>query len=193
MANLKTDNLFFRASQLVSRVVRNTVADSRQPASSHLSPFTFHLSSPRSGFTLVELLVVIAMLMLLVGAVSSSVSSAQRRAKIAQATAEAQEMTNAILAYQHFGEDYKLPTLDNVPATETTLSFILGGGKGPTGETIPVLYNASVKGGQILDPWMHPYYVTIRAGKTINTEEDSTDNLKSYVAFPNFNRRPADN
>jgi len=146
-----------------------------------------------SGFTLVELLVVIAMLMLLVGAVSSSVSSAQRRAKIAQATAEAQEMTNAILAYQHFGDDYKLPIYDNTPATEANLSFILGGKKGPNGETVPVLYNASIKSGQIFDPWMNPYYVTIKAGRQIHTEEDNTDNLKSYVAFPNFNRRPADN
>ena len=192
MANLKTDNLFFRASQLVSRVVRNTVADSRQPASSHLSPFTFHLSSPRSGFTLVELLVVIAMLMLLVGAVSSSVSSAQRRAKIAQATAEAQEMTNAILAYEHFGDDYKLPNYDNMPATEANMAFILGDVT-VNGQKVPVLYNASIKGGEIRDPWGRPYYVTIKEGKPISSESDRSDQLTSYVAFPNFNRRPADN
>ena len=146
-----------------------------------------------SGFTLVELLVVIAMLMLLAGAITSSVSSAQKRAKIAQATAEAQEMTNAILAYQHFGEGYELPIYNNSPATEANLSFILGGETGPNGEKIPVLYNASIKGGQILDPWGHPYYVTIRTGRPISTEQDSSDNLRPFVAFPNYNRRPADN
>ncbi|MBR1586871.1 MAG: prepilin-type N-terminal cleavage/methylation domain-containing protein [Kiritimatiellae bacterium] len=146
-----------------------------------------------SGFTLVELLVVIAMLMLLAGAITSSISSAQKRAKIAQATAEAQEMTNAILAYQHFGDNYQLPIYNNTPATEANMSFILGGETGPNGEKLPVLYNASIKGGQILDPWGHPYYVTIRVGRPIHTETDSSDNLKSYVAFPNFNRRPADN
>ena len=145
-----------------------------------------------SGFTLVELLVVIAMLMLLAGAVTSSVSSAQRRAKIAQATAEAQEMTNAILAYEHFGDDYKLPNYDNTPATESNMGFILGDAT-VNGQKVPVLYNASIKGGQILDPWGNPYYVTIKAGKPIRTETDSSDQLKSYVAFPNFNRRPADN
>ena len=152
------------------------------------------MKSPKtSGFTLVELLVVIAMLMLLAGAITSSISSAQKRAKIAQATAEAQEMTNAILAYQHFGDDYKLPVYDNQPATEANLSFILGGESGPNGEKVPVLYNASVKGGQILDPWGHPYYVTIKVGRPIRTEQDSSDNLRPFVAFPNFNRRPADN
>ena len=108
------------------------------------------------------------MLMLLAGAVTSSVSSAQRRAKIAQATAEAQEMTNAILAYEHFGDDYKLPNYDNTPATESNMGFILGDAT-VNGQKVPVLYNASIKGGQILDPWGNPYYVTIKAGKPIRT------------------------
>jgi type II secretory pathway pseudopilin PulG len=136
--------------------------------------------------------VVIAMLLLLAGAVTSSVSSAQRRAKIAKATAEAQEMTNAILAYSHFGDDYKLPKLDNTPATEASMSFILGG-ESVNGQKVPVLYNASIRNGQILDPWGNPYYVTVKIGKPIRTEEDDSDNLRSFVAFPNFNRRPADN
>ena len=101
-------------------------------------------------------------------------------------------MTNAILAYEHFGDDYKLPNYDNTPATESNMGFILGDAT-VNGQKVPVLYNASVKGGQILDPWGNPYYVTIKAGKPIRTETDSSDQLKSYVAFPNFNRRPADN
>ena len=185
MVNLKTDNLF-------SRIMRNAVADNHQPAFRHLSPFIFHPSRPRRGFTLVELLVVVAMLMRLAGAVTSSIASAQRRAKIAKATAEAQEMTNAILAYEHFGEGYKLPTLDESEATESELSFILGG-ESVNGRKVPVLYNASITGGRILDPWGHPYYVTIKAGKQIHTDTDNSDNLESYVAFPNSNRRPATN
>ena len=93
------------------------------------------------GFTLVELLVVIAMLMLLAGAVTSSVAKAQRRAKIAQATAEAQEMTNAIRAFEHFwGEQdlqSKMPKMNDTEATESAMSFILGGDPGPDGEKLP--------------------------------------------------------
>ena len=107
------------------------------------------MKSPKtSGFTLVELLVVIAMLMLLAGAITSSISSAQKRAKIAQATAEAQEMTNAILAYQHFGDNYKLPVYDNQPATEANLSFILGGETGPNGAYVPDVAIRYEKGGE---------------------------------------------
>ena len=147
------------------------------------------------GFTLVELLVVMAMLMLLAGAVTSSVASAQRRAKIAQATSEAQEMTNAILAYSHFGDDYKMPTCNDEEATESSsaMKIILGGENGPNGEKLPVLYNASIKGGKILDPWGHAYRVTIKEGEAFSSASLSSDAIKSYVAFPNFNRRPADN
>ena len=34
---------------------------------------------------------------------------------------------------------------------------------------------------------------TIKEGKPISSESDRSDQLTSYVAFPNFNRRPADN
>ena len=149
------------------------------------------------GFTLVELLVVIAMLMLLAGAVTSSVASAQKRAKIAQATAEAQEMTNAIRAFEHlWGEKdlrTKMPKLDKTPADEGSMKFLLGGETGPNGEKLPVLFNASIKGGKILDPWGKPYLVTIKDGEQFGGRQSRTDSLISYVAFPNFNRRGADN
>ena len=165
-------------------------------ATLHSSRFTRN----SSGFTLVELLVVIAMLMLLAGAVTSSVASAQRRAKIAQATAEAQEMTNAIRAYEHFWGEQDLTSkmkaltrLNETPAEEGQLKFILGEENGPDGEKLPVLYNASIKGGKILDPWGKPYLVTVKEGDTFKPNPDPSDNLMSYVAFPNFNRRRADN
>ena len=184
MKFLKSDSLFARVSRLASRVRRLTF---------NLQPSTFN----SSGFTLVELLVVIAMLMLLAGAVTSSVAKAQQRAKIAQATAEAQEMTNAIRAFEHFWKEddleSKMPKCNDTEATETSMSFILGGDPGPDGDKLPVLYNASIKGGKILDPWGHPYRVTIKEGQTFEDESrDNPDTLVSYVAFPNFNRRPAD-
>jgi len=148
----------------------------------------------KRGFTLVELLVVIAMIMLLVGAVSSSVATAQRRAKIVQATAEAQEMTNAILAYENIGKGFSLAshTMENSEANEGSLGFILGLESRETGGgKVPVLFNASIRNGAIRDPWGHPYYVTIKQGASFRTQSTSSDNIKSYVAFPNFNRRPA--
>ena len=150
----------------------------------------------KKGFTLVELLVVIAMLLLLMGSVTTAVTSAQRRAKVVQATAEAQEMTNAILAYENFGKNYSLENhkMEAQEATEGNMAFILGQENSQEGESgkIPVLFNASIRNGAIRDPWGRPYLVTIRPTEKFKNESDSTDNLRSYVAFPNFNRRPVD-
>ena len=55
----------------------------------------------KSGFTLMELLVVIGMIAILTGAASSSVMKARKRSQIARAEAEVREITNAILAYEN--------------------------------------------------------------------------------------------
>ena len=104
--------------------------------------------SVKKGFTLVELLVVMAMLMLLIGSISSSVMSAQKRARLAVATTAVLEISNAILAYENYG---KLDKMDEQPSTEDNLAFILGKAT-EDGRDVPVLYNASIKGGKILDP-----------------------------------------
>ncbi|MGN0847619.1 MAG: type II secretion system protein [Kiritimatiellia bacterium] len=151
----------------------------------------------KQGFTLVELIVVIGMLMLLAGAVTSSVSGAHRRAKIQQATVEAQEMTKAILAYENYGKGFSLDAhvMEDQQATEQSLGFILGKenmqNQGQSGK-MPVLFNASItRSGKILDPWGNPYYVTIKKD-SVSQQDNNRMTFNSYVAFPNYNRRPAD-
>lgn len=152
----------------------------------------FHKTERKAGFTLVELLVVLAMLMILAAAITTSVASGERRAKISRATAEAKEMTNAILAYSHFGSDYEMPRFDSwTPATKKTLDFIIGE-KTVNNERVPVLYNASFNGNEMRDPWGRTYYVMIKEGSSFSSQSLSSDRLDSYVAFPNINRRPAD-
>lgn len=135
----------------------------------------------KNGFTLVELLVVMAMLMLLIGSIASSVMSAQKRAKIAIATTAVLEMSNAILAYENYGE---LKKMDKQPSTENNLAFILGKAT-EDGKTVPVLYNAAIKGGKILDPWGNPYLISITEG-TISGKQ--TRNMKTAVFLPNYYR-----
>ena len=154
--------------------------------------------SDRNGFTMVELLVVIAMLMILAGSITSSVGSASRRAKIQQATTELQEMTKAILAYENYGrvnEDSPLSShlMEEKEATESNMGFILGQETLKNGQSgnIPVLFNAEIKNGAIRDPWGNPYRVTIRQAK-IDPKAASSDKPESYVMFPNFNRLPAE-
>jgi len=148
---------------------------------------------------MVELLVVIAMIMLLAGAVTSSVTQANERAKVTQATTDVQEMTNAILAYENYGRaGDESPLANHVmeekEAAESTMAFILGRETLKNGQSgnIPVLFNGQVRRGAIRDPWGRPYYVTIRQTKIDPKETASDNNIKSYVTFPNFYRRPAD-
>lgn len=141
--------------------------------------------SVKKGFTLVELLVVMAMLMLLIGSISSSVMSAQKRARLAVATTAVLEISNAILAYENYG---KLDKMDEQPSTEDNLAFILGKAT-EDGRDVPVLYNASIKGGKILDPWGNPYRITITEGSISGKQ---TKNMKTAVFFPNFYRPTED-
>ncbi len=86
--------------------------------------------------------------------------------KIQQATAEAQQLTDAILAYENFGRPgtpsplgSKVTGEEWQEATEDKLNFVLGKERMPNGQdgTLPVLYNGTVRDGKIRDPWGRAY------------------------------------
>jgi len=143
----------------------------------------------KRAFTLIELLVVIAMITILMGAVGSSVVSAQKRAKISRAQTETQELTKAILAYANYTESGDLSEvtgLNNTEATDSNLKFVLGKVR-KRGATVPVLYNGSVaKNGQFLDPWGRPYRVTVKKGETVSPPGVPT--MSMGVFYPNWHR-----
>lgn len=157
----------------------------------------------KRGFTLVELITVIAMLLILMGAVTSAVSGARRRAKIQQAITEAQELTNAILAYENFAKPGDASPLEDKATgedwaeaddSEKALAFVLGKVENPNGQegNVPVLFNGAVRGGKIRDPWGHAYRYRIMSSEV--DEEDEHDGSVGEAAFaiPNINRIPAD-
>jgi len=155
----------------------------------------------KRGFTLVELITVIAMLLLLMGAVTSSVSGARRRAKTQQAISEAQELTNAILAYENFSRPGQVSPLEDKAtgeswkeASEGEMKFVLGNEKMPNGQdgNVPVLFNGAVRGGFLRDPWGKPYRFRILSA-SVNQDDDHTGSVgESAFAIPNINRIPAD-
>jgi len=149
-------------------------------------------TSFQTGFTLIELLVVVAMLAILAGTISSGIVSAMRNAKIAKANTEVREITNAILAYENAASDHKLPTLSGVEASESSLGFLLGGaGTGEDKKAIPVLFNASLRGGSVYDPWGTPYRVLIKPGQE-KIEDHALDSLTAATFIPNYYRLNAD-
>jgi len=143
----------------------------------------------RRGFTLIELLVVIAMLAILMGAVGSGMNQARRRAMVAKATQDAKEMTNAILAFENYAKDRSLKSYATgswKDTTESSMSMILGGEQSEGGEQVPVLYNAQIRGGQILDPWGKAYQYMIKQAGNFTPPRD--DGFQTAPNLPNYYR-----
>ena len=92
----------------------------------------------KRAFTIVELITVVAILLLLMGAVTAAVSGARRKAKNQQAITEAQQLTDAIAAYENYARPGSESPLESKAtganwkeATEANLSFVLGNEKNP--------------------------------------------------------------
>ena len=149
------------------------------------------MTSIKNGFTLVELLVVIAMIVLLTGAMSTAVTGAMKRARIQKATVEVKAITQAILAYENEtrnGTDYELPVLTQADCDQSTIGFLLGRETSQSGK-IPVLLMAALtSGGKMLDPWGHPYKVTIRKNSFRPNYRTMTGSLQTGFFLPNFYR-----
>lgn len=143
----------------------------------------------KRGFTLVEMMVVVGMIMVLMGAMVVSIGKARTRAKVAKATQETRELTNAILAYEQYAHGRTLKTKQTQGnwkrCLENDMQMILGGETGEGGENIPVLFNASVTGGAIRDPWGNPYEYMIESTEELS---DTIEPMRTAADLPNYNR-----
>ena len=147
-------------------------------------------STNKKAFTLVELLVVVGMIAVLLGALTTSVTAARKRARIQKATADVKVITQAILAAENWskGGEFKLPTYESpVDADASTLQFLLGKESADSQGQIPVMLMAQLQsGGKLLDPWGHPYKLTIREGKaSVNW---SSGDIQTGYQMPNYYR-----
>lgn len=147
----------------------------------------------KRGFTLVELLVVVAMLAILMGSIGASVSGAQERAREQKATADVKVISQAILAFENYERgqgDFELPTMNDEEAGGDSLSFLLGEGEqAKSGGNIPVLLAAALQGNKkILDPWGTPYRVKIQETSVQPKFKTATGNMQTGFFLPNFYR-----
>jgi prepilin-type N-terminal cleavage/methylation domain-containing protein len=138
----------------------------------------------KRAFTLVEMIVVVAVIAILMASIGASVYKAQLRSRIARAEAESNEITNAIRAYENF-VDTGIPERNNVDADESSLGFILGDGTDRAGNKVPVLYNASVVAGKIRDPWGTPYKVRVNSAGAEDANDQVARGMETGVFLPN--------
>lgn len=144
----------------------------------------------KKAFTLVELLVVIAMIVIITGAMTTSFSSSRERARIQKATSEVKIISQAILAYEQWNSENTLKPMEDQDADSGSLDFLLGSGTSKSGDRIPTLLMAQLRGGgKMLDPWGHPYKITIRQGSIPSID---TLSLLTGYCLPNYYRLGAE-
>ena len=142
----------------------------------------------RRGFTLIELMVVLAMAAIIISALTAAVTEARERAKIERARSEASIMTQAILAYENFNKDVSLPLMDNAEANAENLKFIIGEGETTeAGDAIPALMLAQLRNGKVMrDPWYTPYTITIKSSEGKIRLRNAAGQMKTGYFLPNF-------
>ena len=151
------------------------------------------MCSSKRAFTMVELLVVVGMIAVIMGALTTSVQSARHRARVQKATSEVKIVTQALLAFENYNRI--LPTMNEVDCNRMSLGFLLGdGGSAQVGGQIPALLQASLSGGtgSMMDPWGTPYKVTIREGAASLKIKTVTGALATGYYLPNFYRLSED-
>ena len=144
----------------------------------------------RAAFTLVELMVVMAMIAVLIAAMTTSIAAAKRRAKIQKATSEVKIISQAILAYENFrsndNKPFELPVMNDQPADSSSLGFLLGLDGSTESGKIPALMLASLSGsGAMLDPWGHQYLVKIQKSAARVEIKSANSTLRTGFVLPN--------
>ena len=107
------------------------------------------------GFTLVELIVVIAMIAIFMASVGTAVGKTAERARIEKARSDVKVISQAILAWENYSRNgkHELREMNDEEADSSSLAFLLGQGESATSGNIPELIAAQLAGGKMRDPW----------------------------------------
>lgn len=156
------------------------------------------LSAAARGFTLVELMVVIAMIALIMAALVTSLNSARQRARVQKATSDVKILTQAILAYENYDENHELPALGGtspqggVDIDQSSVGFIFGKKAVESGKVPNLILSALSAGGRMYDPWGIPYKVQIKPATADVRIDAGVGTIQTGFWYPNHYRLTAE-
>ena len=143
----------------------------------------------KSGFTLLEMLVVVGILGILMATAVAGMAQAKRQGRTAKAHADIRALVNAWFAYEAANDDWPANINnvkgDPVETSEDVLKELIGKGKDQR-----VYLNAPIRNGYFRDPWGTPYKLKITS-QDLDKETNISDVFSAAVTFPNRNRPPA--
>lgn len=149
----------------------------------------------RSGFTLVELLTVVAIIATLIGLVGAAAFSARQRAYTATAQAEAQQLATALrswwIANRTWPEGFNADGHEH-EVTRGMLKPLMGmDGKSHVAyiNVPPDRFETTDNdddGAKFLDPWGVPYTVKLDEPESVAAEDATV--YEGTASFPNQNR-----
>ena len=133
----------------------------------------------RRAFTLLELMLAIAVIGILMSMLGAAAYSARQRAYVTLATAETQQIASAFKSY--YLANHKWPGKWENGASDTLTRQNLAPIIGSEGTVYLDISDFRFEGDAFLDPWGHPYTVTTRK---IDQPEVS-DTIEGAISFPN--------
>ncbi|MBQ9694698.1 MAG: prepilin-type N-terminal cleavage/methylation domain-containing protein [Kiritimatiellae bacterium] len=139
----------------------------------------------RAGFTMIELLLVMAILGTLVATFALSTASARENAKVVKATAESRALANSIRLFclamtdTAISDDGGNPLSvlglsDGLRDADSTLTNMLTKPSASNGNTVYFEANdRSIRANRLCDPWGNPYKIRVkRVNLSVKQEED---------------------
>ena len=141
----------------------------------------------RSGFTLLEIMLVIVVIAILMSMLGAAAYTARQRAYASTATAETQQIATAFKSYYLAFHKWPKAWASGkawTPLTAENLAPLLGTEDGGGGRVFLDLPENRLEDGKFLDPWGHPYEVQTDAVLKPNI----SDTFEGAVSFPNHMR-----
>lgn len=145
----------------------------------------------RAAFSLIELLLALAIIAMLAGFISAAAWRAKQAARRADARVVVNELVKSWTGYWiRYGEELGWPGglggNDDLEVTyDGLLEHLMGDNSSENYNRIPFFESDIGPGEKLLDPWGQPYHMRFDADKLSDSDEGVTETFRTTVQFSN--------